>query len=204
MNSELQMQSYLNELRVHLAPMTLNDREEIVREISAHIRDTAEQTGAGMETILERLGSPSELAAQYRDGLLIRTASRSISPVKLMRGALRLATKGFFGVFVSFVGMIGYAIGGGLTLSGMLKPIFPSFTGMWMRDGRLIAFGTQFPGFSPRPPAHEVLGMWYIPLMLTAGSLTILLTTYLIRSALRISQKWQLKLQRNTTWQASA
>lgn len=195
MNAELQIESYLNELRVHLAPMTLNDREEIVREISAHIRDTVEQTGAPMETILEPLGPPIELAAQYRDGLLIRSSSRSISPVKLMRGALRLATKGFFGVLVFFVGVIGYAMGGGLALSGMLKPVFPSHTGMWVQDGRLIAFGTQFPTIGP--PAHEVLGMWYIPLMLTAGSMTLLLTSYLIRTSLRISQKWHLKLQRN-------
>lgn len=197
MNPEQQMESYLDALRFHLAPMTVNDREEIVREISAHIRDTAEQTVETMDEILDRLGSPRELAAQYRDGLLIRTASRSISPVKLMRGALRLATKGVFGVFVFFVGMFGYTMGGGMALSGMIKPIFPAHTGMWMRDGRMVAFGTQFPAV--HPPAQEVLGMWYIPLMLTAGSLTVLLTTFLIRIALRISQRWQLSLQRSGT-----
>jgi uncharacterized membrane protein len=148
-----------------------------------------------METILDRLGSAGELAAQYRDGLLIRTASRSVSPLKLMRAALRLATKGVFGVFVFFVGIVGYAMGGGMAISGMLKPIFPAHTGMWIQDGRLVAFGTQFPSIGP--PAHEVLGMWYIPLMLTAGSLTLLLTTFLIRTSLQISQKWQLRLQRN-------
>lgn len=190
-----QVDSYLDGLRRHLGPMTLSEREEIVREINAHIRDAVEQTGASTETILAGLGSPVELAAQYSDGLLIRTASRSVSPIKLMRGALRLATKGVFGIFVFFVGMFGYTIGAGLALSGMLKPILPAHTGMWMRDGRVIAFGTQFPMVSP--PAHEVLGMWYIPLMLTAGSLTLLLTTFLIRNALRISQTWQMKLQRN-------
>lgn len=197
MNAEPQMQTYLDALRVNLAPMTLNDREEVVKEITAHIRDTVEQTGERMDQILERLGSPRELAAQYRDGLLIRTASRSISPLKLMRGALRLATRGVFGIFVSFVGLFGYTIGGGLALSGMLKPIFPAHTGMWIQDGRLVAFGTQLPAIGP--PAHEVLGMWYIPLMLTAGSLTLLLTTFLIRTSLRISQRWQLSLGRSGT-----
>ena len=42
----------------------------------------------------------------------------------------------------------------------------------------MIAFGTQFP--QHYPPAHEVLGMGYIPLMLTAGSLTLLATTFVI------------------------
>lgn len=193
MIAEQQIDSYLAALRSQLGPMTLNDREEIVREISAHIRDSAEQTGASVEAILARLGSPADLAAQYRDGLLIRTASRSISPWMLMRGALRLATKGVAGVFVFFVGMFGYAMGAGMALSGMIKPIFPAHTGMWVRDGRMIAFGTQFPRVGP--PAHEILGMWYIPIMLTAGSLTLLLTTFLIRRALRLSHSWQAKLQ---------
>jgi hypothetical protein len=187
-----QIDTYLASLRTHLGPMTLSERDEIVREISAHIRDSAEESGVDVETILARLGSPEELASQYSDGLLIRQASRSISPLKLMRGALKLATKGVSGVIVFFVGVFGYAMGGGMVLSGMIKPIFPAHTGMWFQDGRMIAFGTQFPRMGP--PAHEVLGMWYIPLMLTAGSLTLLATTFIIRTSLRISQRWQAKL----------
>jgi hypothetical protein len=188
-----QINTYLSSLRTHLGPMTLSERDEIVREITAHIRDSAEESGVGVETILARLGSAEDLAAQYRDGALIRQASRSISPVTLMRGALRLATKGVSGVLVFFVGMFGYILGGGMVLSGMIKPIFPAHTGMWMRDGQMIAFGTQFPRI---PPAHEVLGMWYIPLMLTAGSLTLLATTFVIRTSLRVSQRWQTKMSR--------
>ena len=197
MIAEQQIDSYLAALRSQLGPMTLNDREEIVREISAHIRDSAEQTGASMEAILARLGSPADLAAQYRDGFLIRTASRSISPWKLMRGALRLATKGVFGVIVFFVGLFGYAMGGGMALSGMIKPILPANTGLWVRDGHVISSGTIFP--APPPPAYEVLGMWYIIIALTLGSLTMLLTSIVIRKALRMSQKWQSKLQTHAT-----
>jgi len=192
MTETMQIDTYLSSLRTHLGPITLSERDEIVREISAHIRDSAEESRVSVETILAKLGSAEELAAQYRDGLLIRQASRSISPVKLMRGALRLATKGVSGVIVLFVGMFGYIIGGGMVLSGMIKPIFPAHTGMWMQDGHLIAFGTQLP--QPGPTAHEVLGMWYIPLMLTAGSLTLLATTFVIRTSLRISQRWQARL----------
>jgi uncharacterized membrane protein len=194
MTETIQIDTYLSSLRTHLGPMTLGERDEIVREISSHIRDSAEESGGNVETILARLGSAEELAAQYRDGVLIRQASRSISPVKLMRGALRLATKGVSGVIVFFVGMFGYIIGGGCVLSGLLKGVFPAHTGTWFQDGRMIASGTQL--YIPPSPAHEVLGMWYIPLMLTVGSLTLLATTFVIRTSLRISQRWQAKLSR--------
>ncbi len=187
MTETIQIDTYLSSLRTHLGPMTLGERDEIVREISSHIRDSAEESGGNVETILARLGSAEELAAQYRDGVLIRQASRSISPVKLMRGALRLATKGVSGVIVFFVGMFGYIIGGGCVLSGLLKGVFPAHTGTWFQDGRMIASGTQL--YIPPSPAHEVLGMWYIPLMLTMGSLTLLATTFVIRTSLRISQQ---------------
>ncbi|MGC2613029.1 MAG: hypothetical protein WA354_03285 [Terracidiphilus sp.] len=80
-----QIDTYLASLRTHLGPMTLSERDEIIREISAHIRDSAEESGVSLETVLARLGPAEQLAAQYRDGVLISNASRSISPVKLER-----------------------------------------------------------------------------------------------------------------------
>ena len=131
------------------------------------------------------------MAAQYRDGMLIREASRSYSPLTLLRGALRLATRGLSGIFVFFAGMIGYAVGGGFVLSAMLKPVFPGNTGVWVHDGQLVDFGTHFPA---PPGAHEVLGNWYIVVSLILGSLLLLGTMYLIRATLRLSKSAQMRL----------
>jgi uncharacterized membrane protein len=122
----LPIDEYLTALRTHLGPITLSEREEIVREISAHIRDSAEEQGASVADVLARLGPAEALAAQYRDGLLIRRASRSISPILLMHAAMRLATKGVFGVIVFFAGLFGYGIGGGCVLSALMKTVFPA------------------------------------------------------------------------------
>ena len=192
MTAEVQIESYLTTLRLHLGPVTLAEREEIVREIEAHVRDSAEESGATAETILARLGPAEELAAQYRDGLLISKASRSFSPLVLLRATLRLATKGLSGILVFFCGIFGYSFGGGLVLTALIKPILPANTGWWYNDGHLVSAGVLFP--PPAPPAHEVLGMWYIPLALTSGSLLLLLTTFLIRTSLRVAQRLQSKL----------
>ena len=183
---------YLTSLRLHLGPLTIGEREEIVREIGAHIRDSAEETGAAVESVLARLGPAEALAAQYRDGLLIRQASHSISPLVLLRATLRLATKGVSGIFVFFAAVFGYCIGGGFVLTGLLKPILPANTGLWVLDGHLVSSGTLFP--PPSWPAHEVLGMWYCPLALVLGSLTLLLTTFVIQRLLRLSQRVQSRL----------
>jgi len=192
MTTEMQIDSYLTALRLHLGPLTIAEREEIVREIGAHVRDSAEETGASVETVLERLGPAEELARQYRDGLLIRQASRSFSPLTLLRATLRLATKGVFGFVVFFLGVFGYAIGGGLVLTALMKPILPGNTGLWLENGHVLRSGVLFP--PPGPPAHEVLGMWYIVVALVVGSVLLLFTTWAIRNALRISQRWQARL----------
>jgi hypothetical protein len=172
--------------------MSLDEREEILREISAHIRDSVEQSGSSLQIVLERLGPADELASQYRDGLLIRRASRSISPVLLLRAALRLATKGVSGVVVFFAAVFGYAMGGGLVLSAFAKCIFPAHTGVWIRGGELVSSGTQL--YIPQSGAQEVLGWWYLPIALVFGSLLILLTTFVIRKSLRLSQTVQDRL----------
>ena len=163
----------------------------ILREIAAHIRDAQEEPGAKLDDVLARLGPPEKLAAQYRDGLLIRQASRSYSPVVLLRGTLRLATRGVSGMVVFFAGMFGYLIGGGCVLSAMLKPVFPQNTGVWMRDGHIVSSGTLL---AIPAGAHEVLGNWYIVIMLVLGSLLLLGTMYLIRATLRLSRLAQTRL----------
>lgn len=192
MTAEVQIDSYLTALRLHLGPVTIAEREEIVREISAHVRDSVEETGASVETVLARLGPAKDLAAQYRDGLLIRKASRSLSPLVLLRATLRLATKGVFGIVVFFLSIFGYSFGVGCVGAAVAKTIVPAHTGAWVEDGRLVSVGMFIYGTSPR--AHEVLGLWIIPIGLVLGSLTLLLTTFLVRASLQASHRVQSRL----------
>ncbi len=192
MTAETQIEDYLAALRLHLGPLTIAEREEIVREITAHIRDSAEESGTSVESVLARLGPPEELAKQYRDGLLIRRASHSFSPVLPLRGTLRLATKGISGVFVFFFAVFGYAFGAGLVLVAFAKTIVPSHAGAWVEDGRLVCAGAFVNGAPPQ--AHEILGMWIIPIGLTLGVIAFLMTSFLIRKSLVLSQRVQARL----------
>jgi uncharacterized membrane protein len=192
MTTDTQMENYLATMRLQLAPLTLGDREEIVMEIAAHVRDSAEQSGTSVEAVLARLGPAQALAKEYRDGLLISRASRSFSPLVLLRATLRLATKSVAGIFVFFLSILGYSFGAGFVIIAFSKMIVPAHTGAWVEGGRMIAFGAFEYGIPAS--AHEVLGLWIIPLGLTAGSLTLLLTTFLIRSLLRVSKLVQARL----------
>lgn len=171
---------YLAELRSSLGPMPLAERDEILREIAAHIRDCAEESGGSVVDVLARLGSPRELAAEYRSGTLIRKASRSFSPLVLLRATGRLATKSIAGAAIFVCALIGYSFGGGLVLSALLKPFLPpNLTGLWIGP-HTFGFGIGASAVD-HPGLHEVLGVWYIPVALAAGGILLQVTTLVLR-----------------------
>jgi len=182
---EMQIDDYLRKFRACLPAMSVADREEIVREISVHIRESAQEPNCSLDEILHRLGPAETLASEYGQDLLIRRASRSISPLLILRATLELAKRGVEG-FAVFLGVItGYALGVGLVLTAILKPIFPHNTGLWIGPG-VFNFGFHVPRFTD--PVHEVLGWWYVPVAFWLGSLFVWLTTYGIRSFLKRSK----------------
>jgi hypothetical protein len=183
---ELQIDSYLSKFREHLPEMSIADREETVREISVHIRESAQESDGDVDEILRRLGPAATLASQYEQDRLIQRASRSVSPWLILRATLELAKRGIEGFAVLLAVLTGYAFGGGLVLTAILKPIFPRNTGLWIGPG-VFNFGFHVPGFTD--PVHEVLGWWYIPAALWLGCFFVWLTTYGIRKFLRRSKQ---------------
>lgn len=142
---EVQIDDYLSEFRKCLPAMSIMDREEIVREISVHIRESAQEPCGSVDEILQRLGSAESLASEYRQNHLIQRASRSVSPLLILRATLELAKSGVEGFAVFVAVTVGYAFGGGLLLTAILKPIFPRHTGLWIGPG-VFDFGFHYPG----------------------------------------------------------
>jgi len=190
--SQQQIEQFLTTLRANLGPIALPEREEILREIAAHIQDSIELTGQSAATVIAKLGSPQQLAADYRDGALVRAASYSVSPMLLLRANLRIATKGLSGAIVFFCGLVGYLTGIGFLITAILKPFFPDRTGIFVAHHRIYDIGIMVP--TPSAPIHEVAGFWFVPISLVAASVAFIVTTIAIRRFLRLSTTLQQKL----------
>ena len=159
-----------------------------------HIRERIADPQASLEAILAGLGPAAELAQQYRTGILVQRARRSISPLVILRAALRWATTGIEGFMVFVIAVVGYATGGAFLLLALLKPFFPQYTGFWVGPG-LFSFSFRMGATmtNPAPPVHEVLGWWLIPVCLVAGSLSLALTTKLLQFLFR-RFRWRVPL----------
>ena len=182
MTPETQVNDYLAQLRTALKGMTVSEREDIVEEIHMHIRERLSDPATTLDGVLAGLGPAHELAQQYRTGLLVQRARLSISPLVILRAALRWATTGVVGFMVFVIALVGYAAGVGFLLLALIKPFFPANTGFWVGPDQFsFSFRMGATMTNPASPVHEVLGWWLIPVCLTIGSLSLVLTTKLIQ-----------------------
>jgi len=159
MTSDAQINDFLSGLGKSLSGMTISEREDIVEEIRMHVRERLGESQANVESILAGLGPADELAEQYRTGLLVQRAQKSISPLVILRAALRWATTGVEGFLVFCVALVGYVTDGSFLLLALMKPFFPENAGLWVGPGQFnfsLRMGATMT--NPPSPVHEVLG----------------------------------------------
>lgn len=182
MTTEARITDYLARLRTSLTEMKLADREDIVEEIRVHIMERAAEPDANLGEILGRLGPADLLAAQYRTGMLLRDASRSNSPLVILRATMRAALTGAKGFIVFVVAVVGYGVALAFVVLAGFKPLFPAHTGLWVGRGQ---FNFSYLPGGPPPGVHEALGMWFIPVVLVLAFLFAIGTTKLTQLLIR-------------------
>lgn len=177
------IENYLTRLQQALGSIQVDQKEDILREIRAHILDStaaAAQREAAIDRVLRLLGKPEELAARYTTEQLLTRASRSFSPWLLLRTSWRWAKLGIKGTLAFLVALFGYTMALALTVSVFLKPFMPDRVGMWVgRDGLNIG-----PTLHPAG-MHEVLGNYFVPVIGVAAFAFAIGTTHALRWLMR-------------------
>jgi pimeloyl-ACP methyl ester carboxylesterase len=186
-NSEAsnQLEQYLLRLRVALRNVPEGEKKEILSDIRCHIAERVEESERSAEEVtmetLRAFGSPESLAETYRaERLLQRAAANTFNPLLLLRATFRWALVGVEGFFALMALFAGYAISASFLACAVVKPIFPDKVGLWVGPHN-FDFGVRFPS----PQTHEILGWWIVPLALSFGLSSWILTTKFGRWLLR-------------------
>ena len=177
------LDEYFNELRVSLHGLPDADIEEIVAELRSHVLDS----GVSEELALRRLGSPRDLGRLYQTESLLARASRSRSPLLILRSVVRWAGISVVGFWVLLELLAGYTIALSFTIAAIMKLFAPVRAGLWrLADGSL----SLHLGFSGPPPlGREVMGWSIVPVGLLLGAASVLLTMTFARWCLRRFRK---------------
>lgn len=181
--ADARIEIYLNRLQSALRGVAPEYQEDILREIRAHIMDSAEHTAdpsGAVDRVLRLLGTPEELAARYSTECQLQRASRSFSPWMLLQTCWNWAKLGIKGTLAFFVALFGYSMALAFTGAVFMKSFMPSKVGMWIgAEGLNI-------GVPAHPEQmHELLGNYFVPVIATAAFLSAIGTTHLLRWMMR-------------------
>ena len=176
--------------------------EDAVREIESHLREriaavpaASDERGA-LEQILAELGPPLRVAQAYSTERTIDEAVVTGRLVPILRALWQAAVTSVVGFFAALGIVVGYALGAGFMVVGLLKPIFPRNVGFWGAGpfGMPTAFGVE-----NAPQGPPMGGNWVILIGLGFGLLFLVLTH---RGAKRFLSWFRPRITRNTRIQA--
>ena len=186
------IEDYFSQLEAKMSDLPAGDRLEFTRELRAHVLDRLEQVAVASEadcrSVLKALGTPDEIARQYRLERIMSRSAWKISPVLVLRTLLRWAITGVQGYAVLIIALVGYLLAAVFYITALLKLFFPHNVGVFLSDQGLNL--TRFP---EAPGGVEIMGVYYIPIAIVLGYLLTVGTTMLIRSVMqrlrRLKQK---------------
>jgi uncharacterized membrane protein len=186
------IEDYFSQLETRMSDLPAADRQEFTRELRAHVLDRLELVAVPSEadcrSVLKALGTPEEIARQYRlERIMSRSAWRT-SPLLILRTTFRWALSGVQGFIVFMVAFTGYALAASFYIGALLKPFFPHNVGFFVgRDGLNLADW-------PLPHGVAVLDSYFIPIAVLLGYLFTLGTTVIIRFVMRNFGKLKQKI----------
>jgi len=181
--TDQRIEAYLSQLQAALGRVPEEDKQDIVREIHAHILDSARSAAdhdGAVERVLRLLGAPEELAGRYTTEQMFQRAGRSFSPLLLLRTCWSWAKIGVKGTLAFLIALFGYTMALGLTILIFLKPLMPSRVGLWIGPKGFDL------GIRSHPEVmHELLGRYFVPVIAVAAFAFAIGTTHLLRWMIR-------------------
>jgi hypothetical protein len=184
--------AYLKRLRQGLGELPAAEAAEVEREIRGHILERIDSMhsidASALTVILEALGKPEDLGALYQSRAMVARARASLSPLLILRTAVRWAGKSIGGLAACVLALFGYTTGLSCVVSAILKIFHPDRVGLWVGPHTWnLSMGYLTAAERIHEHAHEVLGWWLIPVMFMAGPIILIVTTIIVRWGLRFA-----------------
>ncbi len=167
------VERYLDQVRASLRGMPQAELDEILLELRGHIAERSGLEG-DIEAALRSLGSPTELAREYRTDSVAARAECGWSPIAVLHSLLLLRRGRFTGFAVLALTALGYAWALALGAAAFEKILSPQDVGLWYGPG-LASLRVTIDGPGPAG-ARELLGWWFVPFGLAACVILLLLT----------------------------
>ena len=164
---DAELERYLDALRRELGGLPPELISDLVGELRCHVRDIlgahGESSRDSLREVLDRLGPPAELAAQYRatTGAVAPPRSSFAAPAVARGGWSALSAAGVLPLLALWL------LGACFFVAALHKPFAVERVGLWRLAGDELSLHL---GFEAAPAdGEELLSWWIVPLGLLAG-----------------------------------
>lgn len=178
---------YISDVKQIINTLRKEDQEDILMELNSHIYESMLHNTSDSETdkiteTLKRLGEPHKTLAQLVADRKLQQATKTFNPLHVMKALSLNLSNGFIYVLFSILYLFLFCF----VFLFFAKLISPQNTGLFIGEDDLF-FG--FIANMTENSLSEVLGYWFIPVILS-GMITIYLFIILL---LKLKYKLNLK-----------
>lgn len=184
-NAQRVYDNYINSIRNVLKPILDSDRQEVLMEFNSHIYEHLQDNKSKLEidallNAIEKLGSPEEVLKPLIADKLLEKATKSFNPIQILKALLLNITNG-----VSYIIFFLLYLSLGSFVFLIFAKLFNSNVGMYFKEGKFQAIGFIKGGSN----YQEVLGYWFIPVMILLTVTLFIIITLLLKFKKAISKK---------------
>ncbi len=168
---------YLKRIEKATKQLSKSDRNEVLMEFNSHIYEGMKNANKTNEfdsllIVLEKLGAPEEVLKPLVADKKMEQATRTFNPIHIFQALILNIANGIsyiiFGIlyFFLFIGL----------LLVFIKIFLPAKTGLFYKENEYLIFG-----FTDNSNAIEILGNWFIPVVLASVTVLYFSITLLLR-----------------------
>ncbi|MDW5290723.1 HAAS signaling domain-containing protein [Formosa sp. PL04] len=184
-NAQRVYDNYINSIRNVLKPILDSDRQEVLMEFNSHIYESLQNNKSKLEidillNTIEKLGSPEVVLKPLIADKLLERATKSFNPLQILKALSLNITNG-----VSYIIFFLLYLSLGSFIFLIFAKLFNSNVGMYFKEGKFQAIGFV----KNNSDYQEVLGYWFIPVMILLTATLFIIITLLLKFKKAISKK---------------
>ncbi|KQO22578.1 hypothetical protein ASF10_09415 [Flavobacterium sp. Leaf82] len=183
---------YMKRIRKATASLSKINQDDIYMEFNSHIYESIQHKNGANEVdslldIIEKLGSPEEVLKPLVADKKLEQATKTFNPVHVFKALVLNFTNGISYIFFFVL----YLFLFGFVFLIFAKIFNPSLVGLYMKKDSFSVFvlGMINPEDQIKSQTHEVLGNWFIPVMLLSIVFFYFIITLLLKFKKSINQK---------------
>ena len=183
---------YMKRVRKATASLSKMNQDDIYMEFNSHIFEAIQHRNNTNELdslldIIEKLGFPEEVLKPLVADKKLEQATRTFNPVHVFKALILNFTNGISYIFFFVL----YLFLFGFVFLIFAKIFNPNLVGLHIKNESPSVFvlGIMNPESKTQYGTHEVLGNWFIPVMLLAIVVFYFLITLLLKFKKSINQK---------------